>query len=202
MLFAEEFQPPQQQPTLVVMRSADDPASAKVIFDPNTASSKGSLAVDFYRAFVRRQVCCGGAFREWLRRRFGPRLRSRHRQGTFRRRAARELRHRRRQHRLEGRQLRLLLHALSAGQRASGGRRQLLPAGLFSQARHRCEAGHLRHRQRFSAHRRDSAPHQRRRTLAARRRRQRRWRPIRALPNGCRRPLDADHALRRWNRLR
>jgi prolyl oligopeptidase len=30
------------------MRSADDPASAKVIFDPNAASAKGSLAVDFY----------------------------------------------------------------------------------------------------------------------------------------------------------
>jgi len=48
MLFAQRDQPPQQQPTLVVMRSADDPASARVIFDPNTASEKGSLAVDFY----------------------------------------------------------------------------------------------------------------------------------------------------------
>jgi prolyl oligopeptidase len=48
MLFAERYQPPQQQPTLVVMRSADDPASAKVIFDPNAASAKGSLAIDFY----------------------------------------------------------------------------------------------------------------------------------------------------------
>jgi prolyl oligopeptidase len=48
MLFAEKFQPPAQQPVLVVMRSADDPGSAKVIFDPNTASSKGSLAIDFY----------------------------------------------------------------------------------------------------------------------------------------------------------
>jgi len=48
VLFAERFQPPQQQPALVVMRSADDPASAKVIFDPNAASSKGSLAIDFY----------------------------------------------------------------------------------------------------------------------------------------------------------
>jgi prolyl oligopeptidase len=48
MLFARRFQPTQQQPTLVMMRSADDPGSAKVIFDPNTASSKGSLAVDFF----------------------------------------------------------------------------------------------------------------------------------------------------------
>ena len=48
MLFAEKYQPPQQQPALVVMRSADDPASAKVIFDPNASSAKGSLSVDFY----------------------------------------------------------------------------------------------------------------------------------------------------------
>jgi len=48
MLFAEKYQPPQQQPMLVVMRSAGDPASVKVIFDPNTASAKGSLAVDFF----------------------------------------------------------------------------------------------------------------------------------------------------------
>ena len=50
MLFAEEYQPPQQQPKLVVMRSADDPASARTIFDLNTASSKGSLSMDFYVA--------------------------------------------------------------------------------------------------------------------------------------------------------
>jgi prolyl oligopeptidase len=48
MLFAIKYQPPQQQPMLVVMRSADDPSSAKVIFDPNAASAKGSLSMDFY----------------------------------------------------------------------------------------------------------------------------------------------------------
>jgi prolyl oligopeptidase len=48
MLFAMKYQPPQQQPVIVVMHSADDPASAKIIFDPNAASAKGSLAVDFY----------------------------------------------------------------------------------------------------------------------------------------------------------
>jgi prolyl oligopeptidase len=48
MLFAEEYAPPQQQPKLVVMRSADDPASARAVFDPNAAASNGSLAVDFY----------------------------------------------------------------------------------------------------------------------------------------------------------
>ena len=48
MLFAMKNQPPKQQPMLVVMRSADDPGSEKVIIDPNAASAKGSLAVDFY----------------------------------------------------------------------------------------------------------------------------------------------------------
>jgi prolyl oligopeptidase len=48
MLFAQKHQPPLQQPLLVVMRSADDPASARIIFDPNAASAKGSLAVDFF----------------------------------------------------------------------------------------------------------------------------------------------------------
>jgi prolyl oligopeptidase len=47
-LFAMKDQPPQQQPVLVALRSADDPASAKVVFDPNAASNKGSLSVDFY----------------------------------------------------------------------------------------------------------------------------------------------------------
>jgi len=47
-LFAMKYQPPQQQPMLVAMASADDPASAKVIFDPNASSAKGSIAVDFY----------------------------------------------------------------------------------------------------------------------------------------------------------
>ena len=48
LLFARRYQPPQQHSVLVAMRSADDPASAKVIFDPNAANAKGSLAVDFY----------------------------------------------------------------------------------------------------------------------------------------------------------
>jgi prolyl oligopeptidase len=48
MLFAKKYQPPKQQPMLVVMRSADDPASARVLFDPNAASAKGSVAMDFY----------------------------------------------------------------------------------------------------------------------------------------------------------
>ena len=47
-LFAMKYQPPQQQPMLVALPSADDPAGAKVIFDPNASSAKGSTAVDFY----------------------------------------------------------------------------------------------------------------------------------------------------------
>ena len=34
-LFAMKYQPPQQQPMLVALASADDPGSAKIIFDPN-----------------------------------------------------------------------------------------------------------------------------------------------------------------------
>ena len=47
-LFAMKSQPPKQQPLLVALGSAADPASEKVVFDPNAASAKGSLAVDFY----------------------------------------------------------------------------------------------------------------------------------------------------------
>jgi prolyl oligopeptidase len=47
-LFAMKYQPPQQQPMLVVLPSEDDPARAKVIFNPNESSAKGSTAVDFY----------------------------------------------------------------------------------------------------------------------------------------------------------
>jgi prolyl oligopeptidase len=47
-LFVMKYQPPAQQPMLVALRSADDPSSGKVIFDPNAASAKGSVAIDFY----------------------------------------------------------------------------------------------------------------------------------------------------------
>jgi prolyl oligopeptidase len=47
-LFAMKNQPPQQQPMLVALRSAEDPASTKVVFDPNVASAKGGVAVDYY----------------------------------------------------------------------------------------------------------------------------------------------------------
>ena len=47
-IFAMKYQPPQQQPTLVALASSDDPAAAKVVFNPNASSAKGSTAVDFY----------------------------------------------------------------------------------------------------------------------------------------------------------
>jgi prolyl oligopeptidase len=47
-LFALKYQPPKQQPMLVSMHSADDPGSERIVFDPNAASSKGSLSMDFY----------------------------------------------------------------------------------------------------------------------------------------------------------
>jgi prolyl oligopeptidase len=47
ILFAMKFQPPQQQPMLIAMPSADDPDSAKVVFDSN-AAGKASLSVEFY----------------------------------------------------------------------------------------------------------------------------------------------------------
>ena len=48
VLFARYFQPPQQQAKLITLRSADDPTSARIIFDPNTAGGKESMAIDFY----------------------------------------------------------------------------------------------------------------------------------------------------------
>ena len=48
MLFAMKYQPPQEQPLLVALPSAENPGKAKVVFDPNSTSSKGSVAIDFY----------------------------------------------------------------------------------------------------------------------------------------------------------
>src|SRR5215475_1614553 len=47
-LFAMKYQPPQQQPMLVTLRSVDDPESTKIVFDPNAASAQGPLAVDYF----------------------------------------------------------------------------------------------------------------------------------------------------------
>ena len=47
-LFASKFEPPKQQPFLIVLSSADDPGSARVLLDPNQLDAKGTTAIDFY----------------------------------------------------------------------------------------------------------------------------------------------------------
>jgi prolyl oligopeptidase len=48
VLFAIKFQPPKLQPFLVTLASAEDPASAQVVVDPNAIDPSGSTAIDFY----------------------------------------------------------------------------------------------------------------------------------------------------------
>ena len=47
-LFAIKSQPPKQQPFLVVMKSADDPGSERIVVDPTVIDPKGSTTIDFY----------------------------------------------------------------------------------------------------------------------------------------------------------
>jgi prolyl oligopeptidase len=47
-LFALKYQVNKQQPMLVAMQSANDPGSAKVIYDPNAESGNGSASIEFY----------------------------------------------------------------------------------------------------------------------------------------------------------
>ena len=47
-LFAMKRQPPKNQPMLVMMKSATDVASERVLLDPNTLSAKGTTAIDFF----------------------------------------------------------------------------------------------------------------------------------------------------------
>ena len=48
MFFAMKLQPGKNQPLLVVLKSPDDPASERVILDPNVLNPKGTTAIDFY----------------------------------------------------------------------------------------------------------------------------------------------------------
>lgn len=48
-LFAIKFQPPKQQPFLVLLTSPDDTSSEKTLVDPNAIDAKGATAIDFYR---------------------------------------------------------------------------------------------------------------------------------------------------------
>jgi prolyl oligopeptidase len=47
-IFAAKFQPPKQQRLLVMLASADDPGSEKIILDPNELEPKGQVAMDWY----------------------------------------------------------------------------------------------------------------------------------------------------------
>ncbi len=47
-LFAMLFEPPRQQPMLVVMTSEDAPDAARVLVDPNSLDPKGGLSIDWY----------------------------------------------------------------------------------------------------------------------------------------------------------
>ena len=48
VFFAMKTQPPKNQPFLITLKSLDDPASERVILDPNQLNSKGTTAIDFY----------------------------------------------------------------------------------------------------------------------------------------------------------
>lgn len=48
MFFALKFQPPKNQPLLVMLKSPDDVASERVVLDPNALNPKGTTAIDFY----------------------------------------------------------------------------------------------------------------------------------------------------------
>ncbi len=48
ILFAIKEQPPKEQPFLIILRSADDTSSEKIIVDPNKIDPKGTTAIDFY----------------------------------------------------------------------------------------------------------------------------------------------------------
>jgi prolyl oligopeptidase len=47
-LFAIKQQPPREQPMIVVMRSADDLASERIVIDPAALDPSGRTAIDFY----------------------------------------------------------------------------------------------------------------------------------------------------------
>ena len=47
-LFAIKFQPPLNQPLLVVMKSADEPQGEQIIVDPNKLDESGGTAIDWY----------------------------------------------------------------------------------------------------------------------------------------------------------
>ena len=135
-LFALRFRPPQQQPVLVVLPSADQPDEARVLVDPNRIDPSGGTSIDWYvPSLDGRRVAVslaqGGSERGDV-----------HvydvdsGEAAGRRRLARQLRHGRRQPGLGRPRGGLLLHALPARRRAARGRPRLLRAGLLPPAGH------------------------------------------------------------------
>jgi prolyl oligopeptidase len=47
VFFAMKFRPPAQQPWIITLKSPDDPASERVVLDPNKINPKGTTAMDF-----------------------------------------------------------------------------------------------------------------------------------------------------------
>jgi prolyl oligopeptidase len=47
-IFAMYNQPPKQQPMLAVLPASADPASARIVLDPNQLNAKGTTAIDWY----------------------------------------------------------------------------------------------------------------------------------------------------------
>ncbi len=47
-LFALKFQPPKQQPLLVILASADNLKSEKIVLDPNALDAKGTTGIDWF----------------------------------------------------------------------------------------------------------------------------------------------------------
>jgi len=47
-LFAMKREPPKQQPFLVILKSADDLDSERIVIDPNVLDSKGSTSIDWF----------------------------------------------------------------------------------------------------------------------------------------------------------
>ena len=67
LVFALKTAPPAQHPVLVVLKSVDDVASERVVFDPNEAGPDGALAIDFFRPSLdgrRVAVALAGAGRD------------------------------------------------------------------------------------------------------------------------------------------
>lgn len=48
ILFAMKTEPDKEQPALVTLQSANDPASARTVVDPNQLDAKGTTEIDFY----------------------------------------------------------------------------------------------------------------------------------------------------------